>query len=77
MCFTRSSRVKLEVSVEKLSSTGRWTTAKVVTCSECGFAWRSRTSANAVEAYKLEKEEKLQKQAKAKAKKNKKPKRSL
>lgn len=76
-CTARPS--KLDVSVEKLSSTGRWTTAKVVTCSECGFAWRSRTSANAVEAYKLEKEEKLQKQAKAKAKakKNKKPKRSL
>lgn len=48
---------KLEVSVEKLPGGGRWTTAKVVTCTECGFAWRSRTSANAVEAYKTLKKE--------------------
>lgn len=59
---------KLKVSVEKLSATGRWTTAKVVTCTECGFCWRSRTSANAVEAYKIERAEKLEKQEKAKAK---------
>jgi WhiB family redox-sensing transcriptional regulator len=49
---------KLEVSVEKLPGGGRWTTAKVVTCTECGFAWKSRTSANAVEAYKASKTEK-------------------
>lgn len=49
---------KLEVSVEKLPGGGRWTTAKVVTCSECGFAWKSRTSANAVDAYKASKSEK-------------------
>lgn len=49
---------KLSVSVEKLPGGGRWTTAKIVTCSECGFAWRSRTSANAVEAYKLSRAEK-------------------
>lgn len=30
---------------------GRWTTKKVVTCSECGFNWSSRTSSNAIEAY--------------------------
>ena len=41
---------KLEVSIEKLPGGGRWTTAKVVTCTECGFAWKSRTSANAVDA---------------------------
>jgi WhiB family redox-sensing transcriptional regulator len=52
-CTARPS--KLETSVEQLPNGGRWTTAKVVTCTECGFAWRSRTSANAVEAYKLEK----------------------
>lgn len=46
---------KLEVSVEKLPGGGRWTTAKVVTCTECGFAWKSRTSANAVESYKSSK----------------------
>ena len=30
---------------------GRWTTKKVVTCSECEFNWSSRTSSNAIEAY--------------------------
>jgi WhiB family redox-sensing transcriptional regulator len=47
---------KLSVSVEKLPGGGRWTTAKVVTCEECGFAWRSRTSANAVTSYHSDKE---------------------
>jgi WhiB family redox-sensing transcriptional regulator len=59
---------KLVTSVEKISNTGRWTTAKIVTCSECGFAWRSRTSANAVEAYKSEREDKTAKQLKEKEK---------
>jgi WhiB family redox-sensing transcriptional regulator len=67
---------KLEVSIEQLSTTGRWTTAKIVTCTECGFAWRSRTSANAVDAYKLEREDKLAKQLKEKEKLEKKSKRS-
>lgn len=30
---------------------GRWTTKKIVSCSECGFDWTSRTSANAIESY--------------------------
>ena len=55
-CTARPS--KLETSIEELPNGGRWTTAKVVTCTECNFSWRSRTSANAVEAYKLEKLEK-------------------
>lgn len=49
---------KLSVSIEKLPGGGRWTTAKVVTCSECGFAWKSRTSANAVDAYNSQKADK-------------------
>jgi WhiB family redox-sensing transcriptional regulator len=53
-CVARPS--KLETSIEKLPPGGRWTRAKVVTCTECGFAWRSRSSANAVEKYKAEKE---------------------
>lgn len=65
-CTARPS--KLETSVEKLSTTGRWTTAKIVTCTECGFAWRSRTSANAVEAYKTEKIDKAAKLEKKKKK---------
>jgi WhiB family redox-sensing transcriptional regulator len=47
---------KLNTSIETLPPGGRWTRAKVVTCTECGFAWRGRSSANAVEAYKAEKE---------------------
>jgi hypothetical protein len=49
---------KLATSIEALPPGGRWTRAKVVTCTECGFAWRSRSSANAVENYKAEKENK-------------------
>lgn len=30
---------------------GRWTTKKVITCTECEFYWTSRTSSNAIEAY--------------------------
>lgn len=43
---------KLEVTTEDLPGGGRWTTAKVVYCTECEFAWKSRTSVNAVNAYK-------------------------
>ena len=63
-CTARPS--KLETSIEELPNGGRWTTAKVVTCTECGFAWRSRTSANAVEAYKLERSEKSNRKTKSK-----------
>ena len=68
--------IKLETSVENLGPNGRWTTAKVVTCTECNFSWRSRTSSNAVEAYKLDREERLIKQEKEKNKKIKKVKKS-
>jgi hypothetical protein len=30
---------------------GRWTTVRLVRCSDCQFIWRSRTSSNAVNAY--------------------------
>jgi WhiB family transcriptional regulator, redox-sensing transcriptional regulator len=65
-CTARPS--KLSVSVEQLPNGGRWTTAKVVECTECGFSWRSRTSANAVEAYNLEKNEKQKKKTNKKTK---------
>jgi hypothetical protein len=55
-CTARPS--KLATSIEALPPGGRWTRAKVVTCTECGFAWRSRSSANAVENYKTEKQNK-------------------
>lgn len=63
-CTARPS--KLETSIEQLPNGGRWTTAKVVTCTECNFAWRSRTSANAVEAYKADRLEKTSKKSKSK-----------
>lgn len=58
-CTARPS--KLETSIVELPEGGRWKTARVVTCTECGFAWRSRTSVNAVNAYKAEKAEKSKK----------------
>lgn len=58
-CSARS--YKLSVSTEKIPGGGRWTTAKIVTCANCNFSWRSRTSANAINAYKQEREERLRK----------------
>jgi len=49
-CTARPS--KLETTTRGLPGGGRWTTAKIVYCTECGFSWRSRTSVNAVNAYK-------------------------
>lgn len=43
---------------------GRWATMKVVECSDCGFNWQSRTSANAVEAYHLQESRKALKNTK-------------
>lgn len=42
----------LDISTEDLPGGGRWTTAKIVYCTKCSFSWRSRTSVNAVTAYK-------------------------
>lgn len=42
---------RLEVSTEDFPGGGRWTTAKVVSCTKCEFSWRSRTSVNAVMHY--------------------------
>lgn len=43
----------LKTSIVDLPNGGRWKTARVVECSKCNFSWRSRTSANAVNAYHL------------------------
>lgn len=48
-CFARTS--KLTTKTVDLPGGGRWTTARAVECSECGFEWKSRSSANAVDAY--------------------------
>lgn len=66
-CSARPS--KLETSAQEVPGGGRWTVAKIVTCTVCGFSWRSRTSVNAVEAYKLDREERAEKKAKLREKK--------
>lgn len=38
---------------------GRWATMRVVECTECGFEWQSRTSANAVDAYHAQRSERI------------------
>jgi hypothetical protein len=48
-CSARTS--KLETYIKDLPGGGRWTTARMVRCTQCDFTWRSRTSANAVNAY--------------------------
>jgi hypothetical protein len=42
---------------------------RLVHCTACDFTWRSRTSANAVDAYHVERTEKLERQEREKAKK--------
>lgn len=66
-CTARPS--KLETSSIEVPGGGRWTTAKIVTCTACGFAWRSRTSVNAVTAYKTMRTDKSEKKEKERTKK--------
>lgn len=66
-CNARPS--KLESLVVDSPNGGRWATMRVVHCTSCDFTWRSRTSANAVDAYHVERAEKLVKAEKEKAKK--------
>jgi hypothetical protein len=47
---------------------GRWTTAKIVSCTVCEFSWRSRTSVNAVLAYQQERAERAVKKEREKEK---------
>jgi WhiB family redox-sensing transcriptional regulator len=61
-CTARPS--KLETSSIEVPGGGRWTTAKIVTCTACGFAWRSRTSVNAVDAYHQQRQDRLVKREK-------------
>ena len=55
-CGARPS--KLSVIIADSPEGGRWATMKLVTCAECEFTWRSRTSANAVDAYHASKKSK-------------------
>lgn len=50
---------QLKTFEAEIPTGGRWTVAKIVECSECGFSWRSRTSFNAIEAYKQSRADRL------------------
>lgn len=65
-CAARTSR--LITKVVDLPDGGRWTTARVVECVDCGFEWKSRSSANAVVAYFADREERVEKSRKAREK---------
>jgi len=60
-CSARPS--KLAVVVVPNPEGGRWMTMKLVQCADCKFAWRSRTSANAVTAYHANREKIKKKRA--------------
>lgn len=47
---------------------GRWATMRMVECTECGFEWQSRTSANAVDAYHAQRSERMVRAQKEQAK---------
>ena len=64
-CSARPDKLKTEIV--DIPGGGRWTTAKIATCSECNFSWRSRTSSNAINLYHEEKELKLKKKQEKKA----------
>lgn len=66
-CGARPS--KLETTSVEIPGGGRWTTAKIVSCTVCEFSWRSRTSVNAVLAYQQEREDKAAKKEKEKERK--------
>jgi len=58
-CSARTS--KLKTYIVDLPGGGRWTTARMVECTECGFIWRSRTSFNAINSYNQDRSEKKSK----------------
>jgi len=60
---------QLDTRTEDVAGGGRWTTARVVECTECGFSWKSRTSANAIEAYKKMRSERLARRERERARK--------
>jgi hypothetical protein len=62
---------KLKTLVVDVPGGGRWATMRLVQCEACDFTWRSRTSANAVDAYHIQREEKLAKSERDKEKKKK------
>lgn len=59
--YCSANTSKLVAKIVDKPGGGRWTTMRVVECTACGFSWRSRTSANAVNAYFAEKAAKAEK----------------
>lgn len=59
---------KLITLVVETPNGGRWSTMRLVRCTACEFTWRSRTSANAVDAYHAQREEKILKSERKKTK---------
>jgi WhiB family redox-sensing transcriptional regulator len=66
---------KLETLVVPVPGGGRWATMRLVRCTACDFTWRSRTSANAVDAYHTDRVERLERAKKEKERKKEKAKR--
>jgi WhiB family redox-sensing transcriptional regulator len=60
---------KLETLVMDVPGGGRWKTMRVVHCLACDFSWRSRTSANAVDAYHVARAEALERATREREKK--------
>jgi hypothetical protein len=60
---------KLETFVAPVPGGGRWSTMRMVRCTACEFTWRSRTSANAVDAYHNDRNERLARAERDRAKK--------
>lgn len=53
--YCKSKTDSLTTETVERPSKGRWSTMKMVKCTDCGFNWQSRTSANAVEAFHAQK----------------------
>lgn len=59
---------KLETFIAPVPGGGRWATMRMVRCTACDFTWRSRTSANAVDAYHIDRLERLERAKRQKEK---------
>ncbi|UDL15896.1 WhiB family transcription factor [Microbacterium phage Pumpernickel] len=69
--FCNASTDKLKTKTVDLPEGGRWSVAKAVECSECGFEWKSRTSYNAVTAFAVDRKRKQEAARKAEIARNK------
>jgi hypothetical protein len=67
--FCKAKTLDLVTKTVERPNGGRWATMRMVECTECGFEWQSRTSANAVDAYHAQRSEKIIRAEKDQAKK--------